>query len=125
MNSIIRQAIYTNYLTPPAAPPPLAGNDWPNYGGGYYNQRYSTLDQINKDNVKNLKGAWTFHAKFGDKSSSFESTPIVIDGVMYVTSGRDDVWALDAKTGATIWEYHPNVDTNVIKVCCGMHLARS
>ncbi len=106
--------------SPGQVPPPPPGADWPNYGGSYYNQRYSTLTQINTSNVKNLKGAWTFHAKFGDKSSSFESTPVAINGVMYLTSGRDDVWALDAKNGQVLWEYHPNIDTDKVAVCCGL-----
>src|SRR5262245_6708558 len=48
-----------------AEPPTPAGKDWPNYGGDYYNRRYSALNQINTSNVKNLKGAWTFHVKYG------------------------------------------------------------
>lgn len=106
-----------------AAAPAPAGKDWPNYGGDYYNRRYSSLDQINTTNVKDLKAAWKFHIGFGDKPSSFETTPVVIDGVMYITSGRNDVWALGAKNGNVKWEYHPNFQNlgePDIKVCCGI-----
>jgi len=110
--------------TPPASPGTIAnaaGNDWPSYGGGgTANLRYSSLNQIHSCNVQHLRGAWTFHAKYGEKGSSFESTPVVINGVMYLTSGRDDVWALDAKTGSVKWEYHPGVNTDKINVCCGV-----
>src|SRR5512133_1830733 len=108
---------------PAQAPPSPAGADWSSHGGDLFNQRYSALDQINKTNVKDLKGAWFFHIDYGEQASSFESTPIVIGGVMYVTSGRADVWALDAKTGTKKWEYHPDL-TNLgepdVKVCCGV-----
>src|SRR5207249_10832581 len=103
----------------PAMPPP-AGKDWSNYGGSLTNQRYSTLNQINTGNVKDLKGAWNMHVQYGNDASSFEATPVVVNGVMYVTSGRSDVWALNAKTGEKKWEYHPNVDTKTANVCCGV-----
>ncbi len=107
----------------PADPPPAAGKDWPTYGGDFFNSRYSTLNQINTDNVKDLKPAWKFNIEYGEQPSSFEATPVVIEGVMYVTSGRDDVWALNAKTGRVNWEYHPNfknLGEPDIKVCCGI-----
>lgn len=94
--------------------------NWDTYGGNISNWRHSSLTQINTANVKDLKGAWTFHANYGNKASSFESTPIVVDGVMYVTSGRDDVWALNAKNGSPAWEYHPNIDTDKQPLCCGV-----
>src|SRR6266571_5411925 len=84
-------------LTPASDAP---GRNWPSYGGTLSNQRYSTLTQINTSNVTGLKGAWNFHIAYGEKASSFESTPVVIDGTMYLTSGRNDVWALNAKDGS-------------------------
>jgi quinohemoprotein ethanol dehydrogenase len=108
---------------PGQAPSPPTGADWPTYGGNQFNQRCSALDQINKSNVKNLKGAWTFHTGYTDPAASFESTPVVVGGVMYVTTGRNDVFALDAKTGAMKWEYHPNLSNlgePAVKVCCGV-----
>jgi quinohemoprotein ethanol dehydrogenase len=77
------------------------GKDWVTNGGNLTNQRYSTLKQINVDNVKQLKGTWMNRAKgpgLGGKYS-FEASPLVKDGVMYVVTGNDDVFALNAKTG--------------------------
>ncbi|HET6194537.1 MAG TPA: hypothetical protein VFE12_02235, partial [Acetobacteraceae bacterium] len=70
-----------------------AGKDWVTNGGGLTNQRYSTLKQINTDNVKQLKGAWMTRLKgsgMGGKYSA-EATPLVKDGLMYVVTGNDDV----------------------------------
>src|SRR6266568_297361 len=83
------------------------GKDWVTNGGNLTNQRYSTLKQIDTSNVKQLKGAWMTRLKgsgFGGKYS-FEATPLVKDGIMYITTGNDDVFALNAKTGEIIWEY--------------------
>src|SRR5215470_8572941 len=74
-----------------------AGKEWVTIGGDWSNTRYSTLTQINRDNVKNLKGAWVIHLGSGlGAKYSMEGTPIVKDGVMYFASGNDDVFALDA-----------------------------
>src|SRR5438874_4145335 len=82
-----------------------ASKEWLAVGGDWSNSRYSTLTQITPANVKQLKGAWVIHLGSGlGAKYSLEATPIVKDGVMYVTSGNDDVFALDAKTGAMIWE---------------------
>ena len=77
------------------------GKDWVTNGGNLTNQRYSTLKQINTENVKQLKGAWMTRLKgsgMGGKYSA-EATPLVKDGIMYVVTGNDDVFALNAKTG--------------------------
>src|SRR5260221_445732 len=81
------------------------GKDWVTNGGNLTNQRYSTLKQIDTFNVKQLKGAWMTRLKgsgFG-ANYSFEASPLVKDGTMYVITGNDDVFALDAKTGAILW----------------------
>ncbi len=97
-----------------------AGKEWATIGGDWGNSRYSTLAQINRNNVKNLKGAWVVHLGSGLGSKySLEGTPIVKDGVMYVASGNDDVFALDAKTGALIWEHRSHIEQNINTVCCG------
>lgn len=80
--------------------------DWPSYGGTARAWRYSALDQINGSNVKSLVPAWVFQT--GDYADGLEATPIVIDGVMYVSTASSWVIALDAATGKLIWEYrHP------------------
>src|SRR5215469_2588399 len=83
------------------------GKDWVTNGGNLTNQRYSTLTQINTSNVKQLKGAWMTRLKGSGFSakSSFEASPLVKDGIMYVITGDDDVFALNAKTGEILWQY--------------------
>src|SRR5215469_12645732 len=80
-----------------------AGSDWPSYGGTVYAWRYSALNQINTANVKRLTPAWVFQT--GDYQNGLQSTPIVANGVIYLTSNRDDVFALDGVTGKLLWEY--------------------
>ena len=90
-------------------------------GGNLTNQRYSTLKQIDTTNVKQLKGAWMTRLKgsgLGGKYS-FEATPLVKDGIMYVVTGNDDVFALNAKTGEILWEYWSGIDQKISTVCCG------
>ena len=77
------------------------GKDWVTNGGNLTNNRYSTLKQIDTTNVGKLKGAWMTRMKgsgVGGKYS-FEASPLVKDGVIYVVTGNDDVFALNAKTG--------------------------
>ncbi len=86
------------------------GADWMTYGGALNNQRYSTLDQINTSNVKDIRGAWL--SRLGSARGSkyiFEADPLVIDGVMYIPTGNDDVFALDGKTGRKLWEYNSDI----------------
>ncbi len=80
---------------------------WVTYGGSYANTRHVDLDQINPSNVASLKLAWKFNTGvFGE----FESSPIVVDGVVYLTTGADNsVFALDAATGRLKWRYVPHV----------------
>ena len=97
------------------------GKDWVTNGGNLTNQRYSTLKQIDTSNVKQLKGAWMTRLKgsgFAGKYS-FEATPLVRDGVMYITTGNDDVFALNAKTGEFLWERWSGIDQKITSVCCG------
>ena len=74
--------------------------DWAHYGGTQSSWRYSALDQINTGNVKNLAPAWIFQT--GDYAENLHSTPIVIDGVMYLISATAQVFALNAATGSII-----------------------
>jgi glucose dehydrogenase len=90
------------------------GNNWLTYGGGYNNQRYSTLTQVSKDNVKELQLAWTYQTGI---PLSFETTPVVVNGVMYMTTPNSNVMALNAVTGEEMWRYEPKLGTTII--CCG------
>jgi glucose dehydrogenase len=71
-------------------------SDWPLYGRDYSNQRYSPLKQINKTNIDQLSLAWKFNT---GKKATFQTNPIVIDGIMYITTPFNDVIALNAETG--------------------------
>src|SRR5579872_4841733 len=87
-----------------------AGNvDWPRVGNDAGCMRYSELTQINRDNVARLKPAWTYHTGElkGRVGKTIECTPIVVDGVMYVTTGYLRVVALDAATGKELWQFDP------------------
>src|SRR5207302_4602498 len=89
--------------------------NWLTYSGSLSGQRYSGLDKITPANVKNLELKWVFQARSLEK---FEATPLVLDGVMYVTEAPNHVFALDAKTGRIFWDYdyRPSKDA---RVCCG------
>jgi quinohemoprotein ethanol dehydrogenase len=94
--------------------------NWVTYGGSLYNQRYSTLDQVNTTNVKGLKGAWMTRLGSGRGAKYyFEADPIVIDGVLYIPTGNDDIFALDGKTGKKLWEYDSDIPQTNDLICCG------
>src|SRR5262249_26750003 len=82
--------------------------DFPLVGGNYSNQRYSALSQINTSNVQRLGGAWSIHLEDGGKGfTSLDATPIVVDSMMYVSTGTRNVVAIDARTGNVKWRYRP------------------
>ena len=80
---------------------------WRSYGGELGSTRYSSLDQINRDNVKDLKVAWTWKSdNFGGREFRSETTPLFVNGVLYFTAGdRRAVVAVDAGSGDTLWMY--------------------
>src|SRR6202041_2588348 len=94
--------------------------DWRYYGQDLYNSRFQNIDQINPTNVSQLKPAWTFHTGVFDSNMTMEMTPLVINGVMYITTGDDDVFALNPTTGKQIWHYKPTdmPKISTLPVCC-------
>ena len=84
------------------------------YGGDYFSTRYSQLTQITPANVKNLNLAWAYQAPV---SGSWQPTPLVIDGIMYLTQRPNDVVALDAATGRVFWVYRYTNESVI--ACCG------
>ena len=93
------------------------GKEWLNYGRTYKEQRYSPLAEINKNNVNELDLAWSF--KF-DTARGMEATPIMHNGVLYVSTGWSHVHAINARTGAEIWHYDAKVPkAHLAKTCCG------
>ncbi len=99
--------------------PPTAS--WPTNGGNWYNQRYSPLTEIDRTNVRDLKGVWRTRLRgsgVGTKYSG-EAQPIVYDGVVYIVTGADDVFAIGVESGEILWSYEANLDAANDVVCCG------
>lgn len=87
-----------------------AGENWTSYNGDYSGRRFSRLADINRANVSQLRAAWVFHP---GNSQRLEATPVVVSGVMYVTSAND-VFALDARTGRRLWHYARPVSSGLL-----------
>jgi alcohol dehydrogenase (cytochrome c) len=98
-----------------------AGSDWTTNGGATSNQRYSTLDEIDTSNVSRLKGVWRTHLNGVAMAAKYsgESQPVVQDGVIYITAGNDDVFAVSVDSGKILWQYKANLDQKISTVCCG------
>jgi alcohol dehydrogenase (cytochrome c) len=100
-----------------------AGDNWITNGGGTTNDRYSSLDEVNTENVKELKGDWV--TKIGQNATaakfSAEGTALEYNGTIYISDGADDVFALDASTGETLWTYEPKLPPDPLGnvICCG------
>ncbi len=93
-----------------------APGNWMSYGRTYSEQRFSPLQQVTDQNVKQLGLAWYFDL---DTKRGQESTPLVVDGVMYFTTAWSKVVALDAVTGARLWAYDPKVPPSWgVNACC-------
>src|SRR5258708_1690753 len=110
-STAVSQIVFLLALSPTAA-----GQEWRFYGGDVGGTRSSPLKQINRQNVRNLKRAWTYHMGEVDRGGNetdrhhtapFESTPIVIGGVLYFSTPSNRVIALDAETGQEIWQFDP------------------
>ena len=97
----------------------LKGTDdptyWLMYGGNYAGWRFSPLTDINRDNVKNLKAAWMFQTGI---PAQMQASPIVADGIIYLTAAYNHLFALDAVTGELLWRYEHELPDDM-RVCCG------
>jgi alcohol dehydrogenase (cytochrome c) len=89
-------------------------HNWLTYSGTYFSQRHSLLGQIDASNVANIELKWVYQAQ---TLTSVSTTPLVVDGVMYVTQPPNDILALDARSGRTFWTYR-YTPTSVPNVCC-------
>ena len=78
---------------------------WPTNGGSFYNQRFSPLDEINRDNVSELKAQWRVHLNGSGLETRYsaEGTPVYEDGVLYITTGDSDAFAVDVDSGEMLW----------------------
>jgi quinohemoprotein ethanol dehydrogenase len=91
-------------------------NDWPSYGLDYAETRFSKLKQINTSNVKELGLAWSYNL---ESTRGVEATPLVVDGIMYVSAAWSVVHAIDVRTGKRIWTFDPKVPpAHGAKGCC-------
>jgi len=92
--------------------------DWLSYGRNYQEDRYSQLGQITPENLDQLGLAWSID--LGTKRG-LQSTPVVVDGIMYLTGPWSVVWAVDARKGEVIWKHDPKVPRDIaLKLCCGV-----
>ena len=91
--------------------------DWPSYNGDYTGRRYSGLNQINTANAGKLAARWIFHARNSDR---LEGTPQVFNGIMFVTAAND-AFAIDARTGLTLWHYARPISKGLIDDAASHH----
>ncbi len=99
----------------------LPTSNWPTRGGNLANQRYSPLTQITRENLGNLKAVWRTHLDGSGSGPRYsgEASPIVYDGVIYIPTGANDVFALSVATGEILWKYQADLDDMIDTVCCG------
>src|ERR1700733_3967541 len=106
------------------APPPITEQDllgglknpsrWLTFSGDYTGQRHSPLKQLTPQNVAGLVPQWIFQTELiGIPGRGLENTPLVVDGILYVTGNYDEAWALDARTGRPIWSYRRRLPQNI------------
>jgi len=89
--------------------------NWLMYSGDYAGRRFSSLQEIKVENAEKLVPRWVFQTMAGGK---FETTPLVVDGILYGTGQDDRAFALDARTGRPIWQYQRALPSD-IRPCCG------
>ena len=95
-------------------------DNWITNGGALDNERYSPLNLINASNVGQLKGVWMTQLPGAtDAKYSAEAQPLEYDGVIYIPTGADDVFAVSVETGKVLWQYQAHLDSTISTVCCG------
>ena len=116
-----QQAVSQQGVTEQVASQPVTGSPqmlldglkdptkWLMFGGRLQRKRHSPLTQLTPQNVDRLTPKWMFQTQLVAPGRGFESTPIVVDGVMYITGINNNAWALDARTGRLIWHYQRDV----------------
>src|SRR4051812_46001797 len=110
LTAMLAQVTPQDLLKPGGKP-----ENWLMYSGNYQSHRHTPLNQITAANAAGLEIKWAYQARIMEK---FETTPLVVDGVMYLTVPPSDVVALDARSGVKLWEYKRRLPPKV-QVCCG------
>ena len=89
--------------------------------GDLYNRNFSPLDQVNTDNVGRLGPVWRTHLNGSGLEAKYsgEAQPLIIDGIMYVITGADDVFALSVETGEMLWSNEAQLSSEISTICCG------
>lgn len=124
MRAALFGLLFSGVLSWPATAEPVTGErllnaksdaaNWLTHGRDFSNQRFSPLDQINRTSVKKLVPKWIYQTGV---AATFQTTPLVADGVMYLSAPFSHVIALDARTGRELWRYEHKRKTE--KICCG------
>ncbi len=105
--------------------------EWTHYGASLHGTRYSPLSQITADNAGRLEEAWTYHAGFKPRgklsADALETTPLMVDGMVYGCTGQNDVFALDPVTGKQVWRYEHKFGPDIAGrgVCRGVSFFRA
>jgi quinoprotein glucose dehydrogenase len=113
---IVGAMMVSSLVGAPATENSVKDGEWPAYGRDAGGSRYSPLTQINRSNVKDLKVGWEYHTgeagwtSADSRKSAFEATPILVDGILFLSTPFDRVIALDPQTGKERWTYAPSVD---------------
>src|SRR4051812_29811005 len=119
MAAISAQSGRSDFSASALSAPPTGA--WPTNGGNLFNQRYSPLAAINRENVAQLKGVWRRRLRGSGTAPQYSAhaQPIVHDGVAYVSTGANDVFALSIDSGQILWQYEAKLDPANTAVCCG------
>lgn len=99
----------------------LPTSGWLTNGGNIYNQRYSPLTQINRDNVAELGPEWRISLNGSGTASKYsgQAQPLFYEGVIYIPTGANDVFAIDVETGELLWTHEAHLDDDITVICCG------
>jgi quinohemoprotein ethanol dehydrogenase len=118
LSTLVVSALQTRRVNDDALEDAGKSTEWLTYGHNYFEQRYSTIKQIDTTNVNRLGLAWSF--EIGQGGGPQEATPLFANGVLYGITNWSITFAVDARTGKELWRYDPEVIRGSIRLCCGV-----